>query len=206
MLSTAVIKMSNRGQLSIEMVILVLAVLVSGSYVALDLSKGAFETTAVNDVQESSYCGFTPDFGATSIDKALVKLTTGIININPNAAVTNNEFNATYTNTTDNTVVTYSLDNVHPNLIKNYADGTIVKVPLNETWKNFTASNIILRMKSDYVCTINGENVSMESNCFEITAPLGSDSFDFQMSAGTGAGQYYLRLVDQEVTIEFSLE
>ncbi|WP_459202403.1 class III signal peptide-containing protein [Methanococcus sp. CF] len=198
--------MSNRGQLSIEMVILILAVLVSGSYVALEMSKGSFETTAVNDAQDTTYCGFASGFNVDVINNAVVKLTTGIININPNDAVTNNEFNATYTNTTDNSVITYSLDNVHPNLIMTYANGTEVYVPLNETWKNFTASNIVLRMKSDYVCTINGENVSLESNCFEITAPDGSDEFNFQMSSGTGAGQYYLRLVDQEVTLIFSME
>ncbi|ABO35175.1 conserved hypothetical protein [Methanococcus maripaludis C5] len=198
--------MSNKGQLSIEMVILILAVLVSGSYVALEMSKGAFETTTVNDVQETSYCGFTSGFDVDVINNAIVKLTTGVININPNDAVTNNEFNASYTNITDNSVVTYSLDNVKTNLIKNYADGTVIYVPLNETWKNFTASNIVLRMKSDYVCTINGENVTLESSCFEITAPEGCDEFNFQMSAGTGAGQYYLRLVDQEVTLVFTME
>jgi len=198
--------MSNRGQLSIEMVILILAVLVSGSYVALEMSKGAFETTAVNDVQESSYCGFASGFDISVVNNALVQLTTGVININPNDAVTNNEFNATYINLTDNSVVTYSLDNVHPNLIMTYVNGSEVYIPLNETWKNFTASNIVLRMKTDYTCTINGENVTLEDNCFTMSAPEGLDSFIFQMSAGTGAGQYYLRVVDQEVTIAFSVE
>ncbi|MBA2862671.1 class III signal peptide-containing protein [Methanococcus maripaludis] len=194
--------MSNRGQLSIEMVILIIAVLVSGSYVALNMSKGAFETTSVTEVQETSYCGFTSGFDVNVINNAIVTLTTGEIQVNPNDADSNNAFNSTYINLTDNSVIIYSLDNVHENLIMNYEDGSKVYIPLNETWKNFTASTITLRMiNSDINVTINGEPIDIDTFCFEIIPPEGSDYFNFQMCNLGGNAKYYLRIVDQDVTL-----
>ena len=53
---------------------------------------------------------------------------------------------------------------------------------------------------------IDDEEVTFTASCFEILCPKEQDFFLFQMRVDDGAGQFYLRLVDQPVTLKFTME
>jgi len=199
--------MSNRAQISIELIIVVIAVLLSGAMVATKLTQNTFEGSSTQAAQSTSFCGFTNGFDVSVIDNSIVELTTGVINVNPTSSIENSEFSAALVNKTDCTQnKTYILDKNLKDLIMVYPDGTEERAYLDGDWQNFSATNIVLRLKTDYTCTIDGNEVTFQASQFEILCPPKQDSFNFQMRVGSGAGQFYLRLVDQPVTLKFTIE
>jgi len=199
--------MSNRAQISIELIIVVIAVLLSGAVVATKLTQNTFEGSSTQAAQSGSFCGFTTGFNVPVIDNSIVELTTGVINVNPTSSIENSEFSAYLVNKTDCAQnKTYVLDKNLKDLIVVYPDGTTERSYLTSEWQNFSATNIVLRLKTDYTCTIDGEEVTFQASQFEVVCPPKQDSFKFQMMVGSGAGQFYLRLVDQPVTLRFTIE
>uniref|UniRef100_A9A7Q0 Class III signal peptide n=1 Tax=Methanococcus maripaludis (strain C6 / ATCC BAA-1332) TaxID=444158 RepID=A9A7Q0_METM6 len=207
--------MSNKGQLSIEMVILILAVLVSGAMVATKLTHDTFENSTINSVQQDTHSGFTTGLNTHNDDQDalpseteedILVLTTGNIKINPTSSIENSEFSAILVNKTNSSKnIMYHLDKNTNDLIMVFPDGTTQMTYITKDWQNFNATNITLRIKTGSVITVDGEEVTYKAGEFKINCPESQDSFTFQM-CNEGGNQFYLRLVDQGVTLEFIME
>ncbi|ABO35311.1 hypothetical protein MmarC5_1005 [Methanococcus maripaludis C5] len=193
---------SKRGQLSIEILIIALGLLLSGTILASHMTKNTGSHSEISGLKKNIFAGPMMSYIATSAvngsfeslenedDEPVDTITniTGDLNINPGHGLGYGiyEFYAEYF--TD----VYYIDKLHGNPYVTKGSGDIAYLPYAGS-----ATEIKLKAKNGTSLSINGEEIPNNYKLYTITSKNSGESFSYSID-GHSTGTLYLSIDESD--------